>query len=292
MLLPKFDYNAPANLEEACQIMANYGAQAKLLAGGTDLLIALKKKEVSPTQVVALDRVDEIREIFDDDDGVYLGARTTAAEVAELDFGPAGQSLSEAAAQVGSPLIRNLATVGGNLVTAMPAADMAPPLLALKASVVLQRYGDQREVALSDFFVGPGEQIMLPDEIMSMIFLPRLPDGSGGAFEKLGVRKALERSIVSVAAVISLADDGKTINDARIALGAVAPTPMLAFEAAAGLCGAKATPKNFTAAGKTAAQEAKPRGLRTSAVYSRMMVETLTVRALTRAYDIARKGDK
>ncbi len=287
MILPKFDYNAPATLDEACQMMANYGDRAKLLAGGTDLLIALKKKAVTPTQVVALDRVDEILGFCADEEGTYLGSRTTAAEIATADLGPAGQVLSQAAAQVGSPLIRNLATIGGNLVTAMPAADMAPPLLALQASVVLQRIGDQRELLLSDFFVSPGEQVMLPEEIMSMIVLPRLPEGCGGAFEKLGVRKALERSIVSVAAVISLADDGRTIKGARIALGAVAPTPMLAHDAAASLYDRKATPKNFAAAAKTAAREARPRGLRTSAVYSRLMVEQLTIRALTRAYEAA-----
>ncbi len=285
MLLPKFDYNAPATLDESCQMMASYGDRAKLLAGGTDLLIALKKKTLTPTQVVALDRVDEIKGFCSDEDGLFLGSRTTAAEIAESDLGPAGQVLSQAAAQVGSPLIRNLATIGGNLATAMPAADMAPPLLALQASVVLQRVGDQREVLLSDFFISPGEQVMLPEEIMSMIVLPRLPEGCGGAFEKLGVRKALERSIVSVAAVISMADDGHTIQGARIALGAVAPTPMLALDAAAGLSGKKATAKNFAAAGKIAAQEANPRGLRTSAVYSRLMVEQLTIRALTRAYE-------
>ncbi len=287
MLLPKFDYNAPSDLEEACQIMANYGDQAKLLAGGTDLLIALRKKSVTPAQIVALDRIEDLEGGWGDEEGFFLGSRTTAAEIAESDYGPAGQALAQAASQVGSPLIRNLATIGGNLATAMPAADMAPPLLALQASVVLQKYGARREVAISDFFVAPGEQVMLAEEIMSLIFIPELPAGSGGAFEKLGVRKALERSIVSVATVISLDDDGKTINQVRIALGAVAPTPMLAVNAAAGLCGKKATAKNFTEAGKTAAQEAQPRGLRTSALYSRLMVETLTVRALNRAFDAA-----
>ena len=287
MILPKFDYQAPADLKEACQIMANYGDKAKLLAGGTDLLIALKKNSISPSQVVALDQVEEIKGIYGDDDGIYLGARTTAAEIADSDFGAAGQALSQAAAQVGSPLVRNLATVGGNLVTAMPAADMAPPLLVMQAGVVLEKFSDNREIALEDFFVGPGEQIMLPEEILSLIFLPQLPDGSGSAFEKLGVRKALERSIVSVAALITLADDGKTIKAARIALGAVAPTPMLALDAAAGLCGKKATKKNFATAAKTAGQEARPRGLRTSAVYSRLMVEQLTIRALARAYEAA-----
>ncbi len=283
MILSKFDYQAPADLKEACQIMANYGDKAQLLAGGTDLLIALKKNRISPSQVVALDQVEEIKGIWNDDDGIYLGARTTAAEIADSDFGPAGQALAQAAAQVGSPLVRNLATVGGNLVTAMPAADLAPPLLAIQAGVVLEKLGDNREIALEDFFVGPGEQVMLAEEILSLIFLPQLPEGSGSAFEKLGVRKALERSIVSVAALITLADDGKTIQNARIALGAVAPTPMLAWAAAAGLCGKKATKKNFAAAAGTAAQEARPRGLRTSAVYSRLMVETLTLRALTNA---------
>ncbi len=287
MLLPKFDYNAPATLDEACRMMAGYGDRAKLLAGGTDLLIALKKKTVTPTQVVALNRVDEIKGFLSDGDGLFIGARTTAAEIALSDLGPAGQALTQAASQVGSPLIRNLATIGGNLVTAMPAADMAPPLLALQASVVLQRIGEQREVLLSDFFISPGEQVMLPEEIMSMIVLPRLPEGCGGAFEKLGVRKALERSIVSVAAVISLADDGRTIQGARIALGAVAPTPMLAQEAGAALCGRKATAKNFAVAAEIAAREAKPRGLRTSPVYSRLMVEQLTLRALTRALEAA-----
>ncbi len=287
MIMQKFDYQAPADLKEACQIMANYGDKAKLLAGGTDLLIALKKNRISPSQVVALDQVDEIKGLWSDDDGIYLGARTTAAEIADSDFGAAGQALAEAAAQVGSPLVRNLATVGGNLVTAMPAADMAPPLLVMQAGVVLEKLGDNREIALDDFFVGPGEQVMLPEEIMSLIFLPELPSGSGSAFEKLGVRKALERSIVSVAALITLADDGKTIQEARIALGAVAPTPMLAATAGAGLCGKKATKKNFSAAAKTTAQEARPRGLRTSAVYSRLMVEQLTMRALTRAYAAA-----
>lgn len=287
MLLPKFDYQAPANLEEACQIMAHYGDQARLLAGGTDLLIALKKNRISPSQVVALDRVEELKGVGIDEDGFYLGARTTAAEIMEIDFGPGGDALIQAASQVGSPLIRNLATVGGNLATAMPAADMAPPLLALQASVILQCYGDQREVELKDFFVCPGEQVMLPEEVMSLIYLPQLPELTGGAFIKLGVRKALERSIVSVAAVVSLADDNRTVVDARIALGAVAPTPMLAEAAARGLCGRESTLENFAIAGKTAAQEARPRGLRTSAVYSRLMVETLTIRALTKAFEAA-----
>ena len=287
MIIPKFDYQAPADLKEACQIMANYGDKARLLAGGTDLLIALKKNNIAPSQIVALDQIEEIKGICSNDDGIYLGARTTAAEIADSDFGTAGQALAEAAAQVGSPLVRNLATVGGNLVTAMPAADMAPPLLVMQAELVLEKFGDNREIALEDFFIGPGEQVMLPEEILSLIFLPQLPSGSGSAFEKLGVRKALERSIVSVAALVTLANDGKTIQEARIALGAVAPTPMLALDAAAGLCGKKATKKNFATAAKTAAQEAQPRGLRTSAVYSRLMVEQLTLRALTRAYAAA-----
>ena len=288
MILTKFDYEAPTSLDEACRIMAQFGDRARLLAGGTDLLIALKRKEATPALVVALDRVEELKGIATDSDGILVGARTTATELADTWLGPAEQALAEAAALIGSPPVRNLATVGGNLISAMPAADLAPPLLALGASVVLERLADQRVVELSDFFVGPGEQVMLPEEVMVLIFIPHLPEGSGGAFEKLGVRKALERSIVSVAAVLSLEDDGKTIADARIALGAVAPTPMLASEAAAGLVGKKGTAKNFAAAAAVAATEARPRGRRTSAEYSRLMVETLTQRALERAYACAR----
>ena len=287
MNLPKFDYEAPADLREACEIKACYGDRAALLAGGTDLLITLQKGGLAPNLVVSLERLDELREMAGFSSGLTIGARITAAELAESWLGPAEQVLSEAAVQVGSPLIRNRATIGGNLVSAMPAADLAPPLLALRAVVVLNRVGSERVVDLEDFFVAPGEQVMQPDEIMSEIFIPNLPEGSGGAFEKLGVRKALERSIVSVAAVLSLEDDGKTIADVRIALGAVAPTPMLAVEAADNLTGKKATAKNFAAAGKIAAGEARPRGLRTSAEYSRLMVETLTQRALQRAFAVA-----
>ena len=288
MIFTKFDYEAPDDLHTACEIMAAYGDRACLLAGGTDLLPALKREAVTPARVVGLDRVEELKGMNMDVDGLYIGARTTATELAESRLGPAANALSEAASLVGSPPVRNLATIGGNLVTAMPAADLAPPLLALDASVVLERVGSQREVGLEDFFVAPGEQVMQPDEVMSLVFIPRLPAGSGGAFEKLGVRKALERSIVSVAAVLCLEEDGRTIAAARIALGAVAPTPMLAAAAAARLTGRKATTRNFAAAAKVAAGEARPRGRRTSAVYSRLMVETLTARALDRAFAAAR----
>ncbi|NPA24456.1 MAG: xanthine dehydrogenase family protein subunit M [Deltaproteobacteria bacterium] len=287
MNLPKFDYEAPSDLQEACEIKACYGDRAALLAGGTDLLITLQKGWLAPSRVVSLERLEELKEMAGFSAGLTIGARITAAELAESWLGTAEQVLSEAAAQVGSPLIRNRATIGGNLVSAMPAADLAPPLLALQAAVVLNRVGSERVVDLEDFFVAPGEQVMQPDEIMSEIFIPNLPEGSGGAFEKLGVRKALERSIVSVAAVVSLDGDGKTIAGARIALGAVAPTPMLAGEAADSLIGKKATAKNFAAAAKIAAGEARPRGLRTSAEYSRLMVETLTKRALQRAFAAA-----
>ncbi len=287
MILPRFDYEAPDDLKAACKIMAVYGSRACLLAGGTDLLIALKKESLAPVKVVALDRVDELKGIGTASEGIYIGARTTAAELADAWLGSAEQALAEAASLVGSPLVRNLATIGGNLATAMPAADLAPPLLALNASVVLERVGAQREVALEEFFVGPGEQVMSSEEVMTLIFIPQLPEGSGGAFEKLGVRKALERSIVSVAVVISLDDDGRTINAAHIALGAVAPTPMLAREAAASLVGRRAVAKNFAAAAKIAAGEARPRGKRTSTEYSRLMVETLTRRALDRAFQAA-----
>ena len=288
MILTKFDYQAPASLDEACRIMAHFGDRARLLAGGTDLLIALKRKQARPALVVALDRVEELKGIATDSDGILIGARTTVTELADTWLGPAEQALAEAAALVGSPPVRNLATVGGNLASAMPAADLAPPLLALDASVVLERLGDQRVVGLEDFFVAPGEQVMRPDEVMCLVFLPHLPEGSGGAFEKLGVRKALERSIVSVAAVLTLDDDSRTIAAARIALGAVAPTPMLAEEAASRLVGKKATARNFAAAARIAASEARPRGRRTSAEYSRLMVETLTLRALQRAFAAAR----
>ena len=151
--------------------------------------------------------------------------------------------LGVAAGRLGSPLIRNRATIGGNVANARPAADTAPALMVLDARVVLTSADGERDVSINEFFTGPGQTVMRPDEIISRIIVPKIEGKNGGGYEKLGLRKSLEIAIVNAAAFLELSPNGKKIKNARVALGAVGPTPLRSPAAEAVLTGAAAGPK-------------------------------------------------
>jgi len=288
MLLPRFDYQEPKELKEAVELMDAWGQRAALLAGGTDLLVNLKKGGLKIEQVVYLGRLEGLAGLENRADGLRLGPLVTAAELAgsAAALGPAAV-LAEAAGRLGSPLIRNRATLGGNLITARPAADFCPPLLALGASVVLTSRQGERTVALDGFFRGPGQTERRPEEILTSILVPGLGEGCGAAYEKLGARRTLEISIVNAAAYLKLDNDG-TIRQAGLIMGAVGPTPLRAALAEDLLVGER--PKDpddpiFSGASLAAANEAQPiDDHRGSAEYRREMVEVLIRRALGRAW--------
>jgi len=290
MLLPKFEYYAPDSLTETCDLLREFGPQAKLLAGGTDLLVNMKKKLLAPERVVSLDRVSGLDQVLADKNRVVLGAACRASRLAESrSIKKSLGLLAQAAGNLGSPLIRNRATLGGNLVTARPASDLAPPLLALEARVVLTRTEGEREVYLDDFFLGPGQTIIRPEEVLTKVIIPRPGPGSGGGYCKLGLRRALEISIVNVAAFITLDRTGRKIETARIVLGAVAPRPIRSPAAEKILAGAALTDQTLIQAGRAAAGDARPiTDHRGSAEYRRQMVEILTRRALQTAWAEAR----
>ncbi|MEW6263115.1 MAG: xanthine dehydrogenase family protein subunit M [Thermodesulfobacteriota bacterium] len=288
MLLPKFELHFPTSLAEACGLLRELPGESRLLAGGTDLLVNMKRKLCAPDHVVALDRVPELAGI-DRNGGLDLGARVTMAELAASPVlaGPF-LALAEGAGKLGSPLIRNRATLGGNLAAARPAADTAPPLLVLGARVVLARKDGAREIPLDQFFRGPGRTIKDRDEVLTRILIPEPEAGSGSGYVKLGLRQTLEISIVNVAAGLTLAADGRTIKAAKVALGSVAPTPILSPGAEAALLGAPADEGAFDRAAAVAASDARPiTDHRGSAEYRRLMVEVLTKRALKQALDNA-----
>lgn len=289
MLLPRFEYDEPKSLEEACEIMASHGAKAKLLAGGTDLLVNMKKKILAPAHVVSLGRVEPLKTIEASNGSIRIGPLMTASAIAETDSVKRGLSaLARGAASLGSPLIRNLATIGGNLASARPAADFPPPLMAYGAEVVLKKKGGTRTVPLEAFFKGPGMTVAGPDEILAEILVPRPPSGSGAGYMKLGVRKTLEISIVNVAAFLTL-DGGGVIRTARVVLGAVAPTPIRAPSAEKALVGQKPSDEILAKAADAAAGDSRPiDDFRGSAEYRRDMVKVLTRRALQMALDEAR----
>jgi len=285
MILPKFEYHDPSTLDEACQIMAELKEKARPLAGGTDLLVNMRRGTVSPEHVVSLGRIEELRGVHPSNGQLRLGACLTAAEIGQSkEVNDLINPLGSGANSLGSPLIRNLATIGGNLVTARPAADLPPPLMAYGASVVLKNSSGKRAVSLDNFFRGPGQTVMEPDELLTEITVETPPPYSGGGYIKLGARKTLITSIVNVAAFLSLDDRDGTITSARVVLGAVAPVPMRATSSEQVLLGEKPTDALFLRAGEAAAGDSKPiDDFRGSAEYRRAMVEVLTRRALNMA---------
>ena len=285
MLLPKFEYYEPGRLSEACALMAELGEGARPLAGGTDLLVNMKKNLIKPRHVVYLGRIKEITSLKQDSKGFSLGSFMNIADIAGSplisDKLPA---LSEGAAGLGSPLVRNLATIGGNIASARPAADMPPPLMVYGARIKLNRKGRSRLIAIEEFFTGPGKTLLKAGEILSEIIIDEPPVFSGASYIKFGMRRALEISLVSAASFISLESPEGIITKARIALGAVGPVPLRARSAEAVLVGEKPSASLFERAADAAVTDARPiDDFRGSAEYRRDMVKVLTRRTLEAA---------
>lgn len=292
MILPKFAYHDPSTLDEVCQILSEHKDKAQALAGGTDLLVNMRKGVISPEILVSLGRVEALRVQSVSDDQIQIGACVTAAELAQSkEVQDTLNALSLGARCLGSPPIRNLATIAGNLVTARPAADLPPPLMAYGAQVVLKKTSGERTVPLEDFFRGPGETVKDPGEILTEILIKKPPPHSGAGYMRLGRRKTLVISVVNVAAFLSLDGANGAIQAARVVLGAVAPVPTRASSAEKVLLGEKPSEPLFARAGEAAAGDSEPiDDFRGSAPYRRAMVEVLTRRALGVALSNAEKN--
>jgi carbon-monoxide dehydrogenase medium subunit len=291
MLLPKFEYYEPSTIEEALHLLSELGGNAKVLAGGTDLLVRMKQKVDRPSHVISVARVPGLEEIIPrNGHGVTVGAGVTAAALSRSEllmdrFTP----LALAAGRLGAPMIRNRATIGGNLVNARPAADLPPPCMVLNASLKLKSLSGERDVPIMDFFRGPGETTIEPNELMVSINMETPPPWSGGAYIKLGARKTLEISMVNVATLVTLQSPDGPIVDARIALGAVAPTPVRAYAAEELLIGETPSDELFQRAGEVGVGMCSPiTDHRGTMEYRCMMIEVLTKRSLGQALEQAR----
>lgn len=291
MLLPKFGYHEPSTLEEALKLLSELGGNAKVLAGGTDLLVRMKQKVDKPSHVISIARVPGLDAIIPrNSHGVTIGGAVTAAAISRHEllndrFVP----LALAAGRLGAPMIRNRATIGGNLVNARPAADLSPACMVLNATLKLKSASGEREVAAGDFFRGPGDADIEPNELLLAVNMETPAPWTGGAYIKLGARKTLEISMVNVAALITLQSPDGVITDARIALGAVAPTPVRAYAAEELLIGEKPTDEVFERAGQTGVGMCSPiTDHRGTMEYRCMMIEVLIKRSLKEALERAR----
>jgi carbon-monoxide dehydrogenase medium subunit len=274
----------PASVADAVALALALGEGARFLAGGTDLIVQMGKRRVAPQHLIDLGELGELSRIEEHADGFVLGALTTHKAIEHhLAFQGALLALAEAARVVGGHQIRNRGTVGGNIVNASPAADVVVPLLALDAEVTLAGPEGARAVRLEDFLLGPGRTARKPDELLTSVRFPKLPAASGTSFLKAGRRRAMEISVVCVAARLSLDARESVCRNVRIALGAVDAKALRARAAEQILEGRAAQPEYFHEAGRIAANQCSPiSDVRASANYRRRLVAVLVARALAR----------
>jgi carbon-monoxide dehydrogenase medium subunit len=282
--LPGFDYLAPKTVEEAISLLSRHNGEARPLAGGTDLVLKMKRREEVPRYLLGLKNIPGLDTIeYTDGQGLRFGPLVTihameTSRVVREKF----PILSQAASTIGSAQIRNVGTVVGNLCNALPSADMIPGLIVLGARVTIAGTKSERDIPVEEFLTGPGQTVLAPDELVVEVQVSCPPPHSGGVYIKHAPREAMDLAIIGVAVLITL-DEGMC-SQARICLGNVGPTQIRAIKAE-GIC----TGKPFNAelvrrASEMASEEARPRSsMRSSAEYRKEMVRTLTARALNQA---------
>lgn len=290
MLLPKFEYFAPKTMEEACSLLAKYKGEARVLAGGTDLLVQMKNREVTPRYLINIKNIPDLDYIrYDDKEGLRIGALTPieALKTSTL-IRRRFSILSQAAAVLGTVQIRNRGTIAGNLCNASPAAETAPALITLAAKARIAGVAGERAVALEDFFVGPGQTVLQAGEILTEIQVPNLPPRSGGAYLKHSIKR-MDIAIVGVGVVITL--NGEVCNDIKIALGAVASTPIRAKKAEEIIRGQGLDSELMERAAQIASEESRPiDDIHSYAQYRKQMVKVLAKEAMKQAGDEAKSG--
>ncbi len=284
--MTELEYLSPASIEQAISLLSEYGEKSRIIAGGTDLLAQMKKK------IVLLDVLINMKDIrnmdyidYDETDGLRIGTLTT---IASIDKSPLIRSefsiLAQAASMLGTPTIRNQATIGGNLCNAAPSADTAPALLVLGTRLKIAGAGGEKIVPIEDFFTGPGQTIIKHGQMLTEIQIPNLPLRSGAAYIKQTRRRGADLAVVGVAAMVIM--EGAILRDVKIALGAVAPTPIRAKKAEEILKGAKLDDKLLEKASQAASCESSPiDDARSSADYRRKLIIVLVKRAVTQAIE-------
>jgi CO/xanthine dehydrogenase FAD-binding subunit len=281
-----FNFIKPRTLNEALEFLAEKGEETKIIAGGTDLLVELRgipAGEKGPDWVLDISSLAELQGIREDGEEIVIGSGVTHRDIhtSEL-IREAAPLLAAASATVGAAQHRNIATIGGNIMNASPAADTVPALIALEASAVLRSREGERVRPLSGIFVKPYQTDAAPGEILTAVRFRRLPAGANSAFVKLGRRNALAISRMNVAVVLFLRDGA--IAEARVAPGSATPMPERFAQAEKILIGQKPSEELFRSAGAAVAAEMIDRsGRRWSTPYKEPVIAALTARALREA---------
>jgi carbon-monoxide dehydrogenase medium subunit len=280
MSLPKFQYLNCATIEEACALLSMHKGKAKVLSGGTDLLVKMKHKIITPNYLINIKRIPGLKGIERcEGKGLNIGTLTTIQAVKNSSLiRKMTPGLHDAASVLGTRQVRNLATIGGNLCNASPAAECAPALLTLDAKMRIAGKKGRRTVNLTDFFSSPGNTTLAGDEILEAIHIPEPPIQSGGIYLKHSTRR-IDVAMVGVSVLITMG--GNRFEDVRIALGSVGPIPFRAKEAEAALKGKETGESLHFEAARIASDESFPiDDIRGKGDYRKKMVETLVKQAI------------
>lgn len=271
-------------MDVAMGMLGRYREKAKIIAGGTDLMLQMRLGARKPQYLIDITRIPGLDTIaFDDEGGLRLGALTTIRALeTSAELQERFPILVRAAGQLGSVAIRNVATVGGNLCNALPSAETSQALTALSAQVRMTGPDGERTLPIEDFFIGVGRTALRPDELLMEILVPRMAPGTSGVYIKHAPRGPIDLAIVNITVLMTMEPGERICRDARIVLGAVAPKPLRARKAEDLLKGQKVVSGLIHQAAQTASDEAHPRkgSIRGSFEYKKEMVRVLTARAI------------
>jgi len=285
----RFEYRKPGSLRETLRLLSSKGTDARILAGGTDLILQIKQGQISPSLLLDVKDVPELNKLeWTKDGGLHIGAAVPLSKLLTSSIVTKRYGiLAQACSVIGSMQIRNRGTVGGNICNATPSADSAPALLCLDAKAIVVSQKKTRKIDLDDFFVAPGKTSMAKGELLVEIEVPTPPARSAGCYMRHTTREEMDIAVTGVASFLVLSPRSKKPKEVRIALGAVAPTPLRAYGAEALLIGKPITEKIIEEVAEKAAKEAKPiSDIRASAEYRRELVKVLTRRTLRKSCEM------
>ena len=286
-----FSYAAPATLAEATRLLAD-SPRARILAGGTDILVQLREGLRDADLVVDVKKIPELAELsYSASQGLKLGACVPCYQIYDhRELSKIYPALVDAARIIGGWQIQSRASVGGNLCNSSPAADTIPALIAHGVTCVIAGPKGKREVKVEEFCTAPGKNVLQPGELLVTLVFPPPQKGAGSAYERFIPRNEMDIAVAGAGSWLKLSADGKTVEQARIGIGAVAPTPRIATEAANWLAGKPVTEESFAQAGELAKKVASPiTDMRGTVEYRVHLVGVLVKRTLAKAAERARK---
>ena len=285
-----FRYLAPRQLDEATALLAEHAGSAQLLAGGTDLLIFMRNGRKSPDTIINAKKIPELTRLHLDDEQLTIGAAVSCRTLWEHpEISEKFPALTDAATLIGGIQIQGRATFGGNLCNAAPSADTVPPVIVYGATAHIVSSRGERQAPVAEICTGPGRTSLAADEILVSLTVPKPPANSGAAFLRFIPRNEMDIAVANAAACVELNETGETFKSARIAIGAVAPTPLFLAASGAALSGKPVNDESIAEAARIARNASRPiNDMRGTIEHRKQLVAVLTTRALRRACARAR----